>query len=81
MIFLLKQIILLCIQVKGKCEFISEGEKYIYDGDFLNGNLNGQGVVYFSNEDRYEGQFVNKMEGQGVFYYKDGEDTKGNSKT
>ena len=55
MIFLLKQIILLCIQVKGKCEFISEGEKYIYDGDFLNGNLNGQGVVHFSNEDRYEG--------------------------
>ncbi len=44
-----------------------------YEGNWVNGNMEGHGVYYWDNGDRYEGYFVNdKKEGNGVKYNKDG---------
>ena len=44
-----------------------------YEGDFMNEELQGQGIMYYANGERYEGDFAkNKREGQGKLYQKDG---------
>lgn len=45
----------------------------IYEGDFYNGKLWGDGKIYFANGNKYIGEFENgKMHGKGQFYWKDG---------
>lgn len=45
----------------------------IYEGDFYNGKLWGDGKIYFANGNKYIGEFENgKMHGEGQFYWKDG---------
>ena len=44
-----------------------DGKKYT--GDFINGKMDGKGILTFPNKDRYDGQFKNDlMHGQGNFY-------------
>lgn len=46
----------------------------VYEGNFVDGGANGEGVFIFMNGDRYEGSFVNgKANGQGkITYYASG---------
>ena len=44
-----------------------------YEGGYLNGKYHGQGVIKFSNGDRYVGNFqYGKRNGYGTYYWKDG---------
>jgi hypothetical protein len=56
---------------KGKLSF-KNGDKY--EGYFVNGNMEGKGVYYYTqdhlNREKYEGDFIkNKKEGRGVLSY------------
>ena len=52
-----------------------------YKGEVGNGDLNGQGVYIWADEDRYEGQFKNgKSNGQGVYIWADGSRYEGQFK-
>jgi hypothetical protein len=45
----------------------------IYDGDWLMGKRNGKGVCYFSNGQKFEGEFKNgKRHGNGIEYDSEG---------
>ena len=45
----------------------------IFEGNFDNGQINGEGVAIYPNGDRYEGFFKNgKREGSGKITYKSG---------
>jgi len=64
---------------KGNFDGDSEGQgcyiskDYTYDGQWKNGQHDGQGTVTFPNGDKYEGQFKNSVfEGQGTYYYSNG---------
>ena len=47
--------------------------KYIYEGDFVNGIMEGNGIIKYMNGSWYEGQFKNdKYEGKGKFVFKNG---------
>jgi len=49
-----------------------------YQGEFLNGVLNGQGTYVWPNEDRYIGQFKRgEAHGRGVMRYADGVEETG----
>jgi hypothetical protein len=53
-----------------------DGSKY--DGQFVEGKLQGLGTWYFTNGDRYVGAFKNNFpNGKGVMYTADGVETKG----
>jgi len=42
----------------------------------------GKGIYYYSNGERYKGDFKNNMrEGKGIYYYSNGDRYKGESKT
>ena len=44
-----------------------------YEGDFVNGNYEGNGKYYNENGEYYIGQFKNSIrQGKGVIYTKDG---------
>ena len=51
-----------------------------YEGNWLNGNKNGNGIIFYSNNEiKYFGNFVNgKYEGNGKYKWKDGEYYIGN---
>ncbi len=52
--------------------YYADGSKE-YEGNWVNGKMEGHGVYYWDNGDRYEGYLVNdKKEGNGVEYNKDG---------
>jgi len=65
-----------CIQ--GDCEngvgtYIFKGGKAKYEGDFLNGRPNGQGLCHYSEGNWYEGAWANgSFEGLGEMYMLDG---------
>ncbi|MGY6650482.1 hypothetical protein [Wenyingzhuangia sp. IMCC45574] len=45
----------------------------IQEGVFVNGRLNGEGIIIIKNGDRYEGSFINGLyHGHGVLKYRDG---------
>ena len=47
--------------------------KYIYDGDFINGVMEGDGIIKYSDGTYYEGQFRNdKYQGKGKILFKNG---------
>ncbi|MHC1745935.1 MAG: PDZ domain-containing protein [Negativicutes bacterium] len=49
-----------------------------YEGDVVNGNLQGKGVFTWANGDRYEGDFVNnRMHGKGILTYANGDRYEG----
>ena len=40
--------------------------------------MDGKGIYYYNNGDRYEGDFRNhKKEGKGIYYYNDGDRYEG----
>lgn len=45
-----------------------------YEGQFMNGEINGNGYKFFSSSSaKYTGQFLNgEMHGHGIMYYKNG---------
>lgn len=44
-----------------------------YEGDIVNGKMEGHGVMTWENGDKYEGEWVDdKRNGDGTYYYKDG---------
>jgi ankyrin repeat protein len=46
----------------------------IYEGDWVNETMDGQGTLTFSNGERYEGQWVHALkQGNGVYVFQDGE--------
>jgi|GEM_PF-2314487 len=49
------------------------GGNYNYSGAVKNGKANGYGVGYFTNGNRYEGNWVDgQREGNGTYYFEDG---------
>jgi hypothetical protein len=47
--------------------------KYIYEGDFINGVMEGDGIIKYSDGTYYEGQFRNdKYQGKGKIVFKNG---------
>ena len=47
--------------------------KYIYEGDFINGVMEGDGIIKYSDGTYYEGQFRNdKYQGKGKILFKNG---------
>jgi hypothetical protein len=41
----------------------------IYNGNFMEGNMHGEGYMMKSNGDKYEGLFIdNFYEGEGILY-------------
>mgnify|MGYP003327007029 CR=1 FL=1 len=45
----------------------------MYEGEFRDGNINGQGTLTFSNGNKYLGKFKNgKFNDQGTFIFFDG---------
>eukprot|EP01006_Ploeotia_vitrea_P053660 TRINITY_DN67806_c2_g1_i1.p1 TRINITY_DN67806_c2_g1~~TRINITY_DN67806_c2_g1_i1.p1 ORF type:complete len:180 (+),score=29.11 TRINITY_DN67806_c2_g1_i1:331-870(+) len=53
----------------------------VYEGDWLNDKLHGQGVVTFSSENRYEGEFKAGMRcGKGTYTWKSGAEYTGSWK-
>ena len=57
--------------MNGKGKEIFEGGNY--EGDYINGEKNGYGVLEMTDGSRYEGQFRdNQINGQGTFKWKDG---------
>ena len=56
---------------KGKIEFIEE--ESVYEGQFLDNEIEGKGTYKWKNDEVYEGQMKKgKMEGYGKYYYNDG---------
>jgi DNA-binding helix-hairpin-helix protein with protein kinase domain len=60
---------------KGKATYTSiRGDRVTYDGEWLNGKLNGYGsIVHISGDfkgDIFEGQFLNNNFIEGTYYYK-----------
>lgn len=48
-------------------------DKYIYEGDFINGVMEGDGIIKYSDGTSYEGQFKNdKYQGKGIIIFKNG---------
>ena len=56
-------------------EYNSFNNKLIFEGEYLNGKINGKGKEYYDNgELEYEGEYLNgKRNGKGKEYYKYGE--------
>eukprot|EP00347_Sterkiella_histriomuscorum_P007783 403347577 len=51
----------------------SQGFNYYFDGDYVNGNWNGYGVMIISNGDMYCGEYQNgKRHGLGTWYWRNG---------
>ena len=49
-----------------------------YIGEWKNGKLNGNGIYYLKNGERFEGNFIDdKYNGYGKYYYNDGEFLEG----
>ncbi|MEO1513617.1 MAG: caspase family protein [Bacteroidota bacterium] len=60
-----------CYSGKGTYVYPS-GARYV--GDFRNGKIHGEGILYFSNGNKYVGQWVNQYrEGQGRLVFASGE--------
>jgi hypothetical protein len=72
--------------IKGNCvngvgTFEMKGV-YTYTGQFKNGKADGRGEVVHSNGNRYVGEVKeDKYNGQGIFYYADGVNSKVNLRT
>ena len=57
----------------------ADGSKY--EGEFKDGQFNGQGIFTFSNVSRYEGKFKDSQyNGEGIFIYSDGSKYEGEFK-
>jgi hypothetical protein len=55
--------------MEGKGQYTYKDDKRLYDGEFVNGEMTGKGVILYSNGTRYEGEVVNgKRNGKGVLY-------------
>ena len=63
---------------------INYQKKYIngtYEGQLKNGKIEGKGIYYYNNGNRYVGDFKNeKREGKGIFYWNDGNRYEGDFK-
>ena len=63
----------------GKLDYLRRDERKTYEGDWVNGEQTGQGVMVYRNGDRYEGAFKNGvMSGKGIYYYSNNEKYNGN---
>ena len=50
----------------------------VYEGQFIDGRVNGQGTYLWSDGDKYVGQFkAGKAQGRGVMIYADGKRVEG----
>lgn len=50
----------------------------VYEGEFVNGIVHGQGTYLWSDGDKYIGQFNNgKAHGRGIMMYRDGRRVEG----
>ena len=55
-------------------DFLKKKYKYIYVGEFLNGEMHGTGKMTYSNGDVYEGEFIkNEENGKGKITYSNGD--------
>ena len=53
--------------------FYNFSEKYVYEGDLVEGLMEGSGIIKFADGSWYEGQFKNdKYEGKGKISFKNG---------
>ena len=53
----------------------------IYEGNFVDGKMNGKGIYTFNDKRTYEGEFVNNtFEGKGKYTWPNGNKFKGNFK-
>lgn len=51
---------------------------FVYEGDWVRGEIDGQGVATYANGDIYEGTFKNgKRQGSGTMRYATGEEASG----
>jgi hypothetical protein len=67
------------LNYKIKKYYIEDGN--IYNGDWLNDNKNGEGIMIYSNNDVYLGDWLNdKKNGIGIMYYANGDKYAGNWK-
>ena len=47
-------------------------QKFVYEGDFVDGNMEGKGIITFQDKSKYNGTFKdNKIEGFGTFTFPD----------
>ena len=66
-------------RIKGKLIYDNDNEKYIYEGEFLNGKFDGNGILKNSKGDIYEGSFKSGLkEGEGIFHFAEGDIYIGN---
>lgn len=56
---------------KGEYTFSEENKELKeYNGDFLDDNRHGKGILLFKNKNTYEGEFIeNKIQGHGEFIW------------
>ena len=53
-------------------------EKGEYEGEFINGNMEGSGVFQYKDGKRYEGQFLNNtLHGKGILIFPNGQKAVG----
>ena len=53
-------------------------DRYTYNGQFSNDDIEGTGVCEWLNGKKYEGTWkANKMDGKGVFKWQDGKEYNG----
>ncbi len=65
--------------LKGKGLKYLRSENNTYEGDFLEGSMEGKGVMDFWNGDRYEGDFVNDTSyGKCKYIYNNSDYYEGN---
>ena len=58
----------------GQGKTFTKNGKVRYQGNFVNGCLQGKGKLYFDNDEYYEGDFLNNVKhGKGKLYYPNGQ--------
>jgi hypothetical protein len=57
----------------GICYFNTNDNRIRYEGYWINGTLNGSGILTWRNEHRYEGEWENgQLNGKGIYNFPDG---------
>ena len=58
----------------GKGFIVDKNNKLIFNGNFINNNKNGYGILKYGNGDQYKGNFSNdKLEGNGEYHFSNGD--------
>jgi hypothetical protein len=48
-----------------------------YEGEWVDGKINGQGTLWYADGDQYQGEWRDgKMHGRGTYTYADGEEAR-----